>query len=43
MDVDISVQDEFDDENDTEEMIMCENEDKSRIESDSESSTPDNI
>ncbi len=43
MDVDITVQDEFDDENDAKDMIKSENEDKSRSESDSESSTPDNI
>ena len=39
MDVDIIVQDEFDEENDADDVIMSENED----ESDSESSTPDNI
>jgi len=39
MDVDIIVQDEFDEENDADDEIMNENED----ESDSESSTPDNI
>jgi hypothetical protein len=39
MDVDITVQDELDEENDVENVIMSENED----ESDSESSTPDNI
>ena len=39
MDVDITVQDELDEENDVENVIMRENED----ESDSESSTPDNI
>ncbi len=43
MDVDITVQDEFDDENDAEDMIMSENEDKSGSESYSESSTPHNI
>jgi hypothetical protein len=43
MDVDITVQDEFDDENDMEDMIMSEDEDKGRSESDSESSTPNNI
>jgi hypothetical protein len=41
MDVDITVQDELDDENDIEEgRIMSENEDKSGIESDTESSPP---
>ena len=39
MDVDIIVQDEFDEENDADDVMMSENED----ESDSESSTPDNI
>jgi len=39
MDVDIIVQDEFDEENDADDVILSENED----ESDSESSTPDNI
>ncbi len=39
MDVDITVQDELDEESDVENVIMSENED----ESDSESSTPDNI
>jgi hypothetical protein len=39
MDVDITVQDEFDEENDADDVIMSEHED----ESDSESSTPDNI
>jgi hypothetical protein len=39
MDVDITVQDELDEENDVENVIMRENED----ESDSESSTPENI
>jgi hypothetical protein len=39
MDVDITVQDELDEENDVEDVIMSENED----EGDSESSTPDNI
>ncbi len=39
MDVDITVQDELDEENDVENVIISENED----ESDSESSTPDNI
>jgi hypothetical protein len=43
MDVDITVQDEFDDENDKEGMIMSENEDESGSESDSEVSTPHNI
>ena len=43
MDVDITVQDEFDEENDVEVVIMSENEDKSGSEKDSESSTPDNI
>jgi hypothetical protein len=43
MDVDITVQNEFDDENDSEDMIMSENEDKSQSECDIESSTPDNI
>jgi hypothetical protein len=43
MDVNITVQDEFDEENDVEDVIMSENEDKSGIERDSESSTPDNI
>jgi hypothetical protein len=43
MDVDITVQDEFDDENDAKDMVMSENEDESRSESDSKSSTPDNI
>jgi hypothetical protein len=39
MDVDVIVQDEFDEENDADDVIISENED----ESDSESSTPDNI
>ena len=39
MDVDITVEDKFDEENDADDVIMSENED----ESDSESSTPDNI
>jgi hypothetical protein len=39
MDVDIIVQDEFDEENDADDVIMSKNED----ESDSELSTPDNI
>jgi len=39
LDVDIIVQDEFDEENDADDVIMSENED----ESDSVSSTPDNI
>ena len=39
MDVDITVQDELDEENDVEDVIMSKNEDQS----DSESSTPDNI
>ncbi len=43
MDVDITVQDEFDDENDADDMIMSENEDKGGSESYSESSTPHNI
>jgi hypothetical protein len=43
IDVDITVQDEFDDKNDAEDMVMSENEDKSGSESDSESSTPNNI
>ena len=41
MDVDITVQNEFDDENDVAGVIMCENEEKSGSGSDSESSTPD--
>jgi hypothetical protein len=43
MDVDITVQDEFDDENDMEDIIMSEDEDKGGSESDSELSTPHNI
>ena len=43
MDVDITAQDEFDEENDAEDMILSENEDESGSESDRESSTPDNI
>ncbi len=43
MDVDITVQDEFDDENDMEDMIMSEDEDKGGSKSDSESSKPHNI
>ena len=39
MDVDITVEDDFDEENDADDVIMSENED----ERDSESSTPDNI
>ncbi len=39
MDVDITVQDELDEENDVEDVIMSENED----EGDSKSSTPNNI
>ncbi len=43
MDVDITVQDEFDDENDMEDMIMSDDEDKGGSESDSELSPPHNI
>ena len=39
MDVDIAVEDKFDEENDADDVIMSENED----ERDSKSSTPDNI
>ena len=43
MDVDITAQDEVDEENDAEDMILSENEDESGSESDRESSTPNNI
>ncbi len=43
MDVDITIQDELDDKNNAENMVMSENEDKSRSKSDSKSCTPDNI
>ena len=43
MDVDITVEDEFDEENDAEDVIMSANEDESGSESDSEMSTPDTI
>jgi hypothetical protein len=43
MDVDITVQDELDDENDAEDMIMSENEDKRGSEINSKLSTPYNI
>jgi len=43
MDVDITVEDEFDEENDAEDVIMSANEDESGSESDSETSTPDTI
>ncbi len=42
MDVDITVQAEFDEENDAEDMILSENEDENGSGSDRESSTPDN-
>ena len=43
MDVDITVQDELDEDNDAEDKIMSENKDERGSESDSETSTPDNI
>ena len=43
MDVDITVEDECDEENDAEDVIMSANEDESGSESDSEMSTPDTI
>ncbi len=43
MDVDITVQAEFDEENDAENMILSENEDENGSGSDCGSSTPDNI
>ena len=43
MDVDITVQDKFDKENDAEDMILSENKDESGSESDHKSCTPDTI